>query len=286
MNIMSPQSQPQRVEDFGAIIEAANRKSPVFTVTAGRTGADALSRLFALAPNVNARHEAEPSFLQVMRRCQEDPNSAELFLKTVKIPSIARTREDIYVETSHHACKGFIEPMIALGLRFSLVFLRRPPREIALSLLNRSTVPLRTELGWLYLLQPGDPNALPLPPHTSMYSHYQLCFWYALEIERRQVRYKAICDKLGMPTFDIATAELRSAARYREMLDALELSSKVNVNAALAGHERVSSVFWNRNELARDWKFDFDAEEEQVWSAIAPYEPILRAEIINRYESA
>jgi hypothetical protein len=283
MNIMSSQVPPRPAEDLAAIVEAANRKSPVFTVTAGRTGAETLSRLFALAPNISARHEAEPNFLQVMRRCQEDPNNATLFLKNVKIPYIARIREEIYVETGHHACKGFIEPMITLGLRPALVFLRRPPREIAVSLLNRSTVPLRTELGWLYLLQPGDPNTLPLPPHSSMYSHYQLCFWYALEIERRQARYKTMCEKLGLPLFDIATAELRSAARYCEMLDALGISSRVNVNGALAGHERVSGVYWNRNEQVRDWNIDFDAQEEQIWSVVAPYEPILRAEIVNRY---
>lgn len=287
MNIMTPQAQaqPQPIEDFARIVEAANAKSPIITVTAGRTGSETLGRMIGLAPNVFAHHDPEPSYIQVMRRSQEDPNNAWLFVKNVKIPHIASIREEIYAEASHLACKGFIEPMLTLGLRPSMIFLHRPPREIAISLLNRSVIPMRTELGWLYLLQPGDPNTLPLPPHSSEYSHYQLCFWYALEIERRQARYKTICEKMGLKTFHIATEELASATTFREMLDAVGLSSRINVNAALAEHGRVSGVRWNRNEHVRDWRIDFDAEEERLWSAIAPYEPILRAEILSRFNS-
>ena len=74
--------------------------------------------------------------------------------------------------------------MLGLGLLPSLILLRREPRLIALSNLERYAIPARTRLGLEWLLQPNDPDVLQLPAWRRM-SDYQLCFWYALEMERR-----------------------------------------------------------------------------------------------------
>jgi hypothetical protein len=178
-----------------------HEKRIIFTVTSGRSGSAYLSQLLQAVPGLHAEHEPEPNFAHVMRRVQHNPAIAFAFLREHKLPAIAKVAEPVYAETSHLTCKGFIEPMIQLGLRPGLIFLRRSPREVAWSLQERNTIPGRTPLGCAYLLEPRDPFVLPLIGWETL-SDYQLCFWYALEIEHRCLRYVALASELGLPTAD------------------------------------------------------------------------------------
>ena len=68
-------------------------------------------------------------------------------------------------------------------------------------------MPGRGKLGLKYLLHPDDPGVLPLRGWHGL-SDYQLCFWYALEIERRQEAYAARLVQAGGRSEDVTAEEL------------------------------------------------------------------------------
>ena len=190
------------------LIRSVNGKRPIFTVTAGRTGTTYVTRLFSLMPNTQAVHETPPNFVSVMRRAQLEPRAALAFCANVKLPHIAKVKAVRYVETSHLFCKGFLECFVKLGVVPDLLLLQRAPRKIALSLLARNTIPARNPMGWKYLLAPCDRGVLPLD-NWQLLTDYQLCFWYALEIERRQALYEQAWIQLAGTTFRVEVDALK-----------------------------------------------------------------------------
>ncbi len=140
--------------------------------------------------------------------------AAMAWLHHEKLPAIAaRCRGPIYVETSHLVCKGFIEPMLDLGLRPKFIILTRPTSEVASSLYQMNIIPGRTRSGRLVLLDPADRGVLPLPGWDG-FSDYQLCFWYAREIERRQAHYRSIFEARGIASFDIGMHSLSEGPSF------------------------------------------------------------------------
>jgi hypothetical protein len=144
--------------DAAALLAAVRAKTLVVTVTAGRTGTTFLTHLLALCPDTTSRHEPEPSFVPVLRLAQRDPELARRFLLEYKLPFIADVPTRRYVETGHLLCKGFLEPLLALGVAPQVIALRPVAAAVATSLLSRRTVPGRGKLGLKYLLHPADPG--------------------------------------------------------------------------------------------------------------------------------
>ncbi len=254
-------------------------KKLIFTVTPGRSGTAYLAKLLDAVPSVNAHHEPQPNFVDVMRRVQMEPAVAYAFLYKYKIPAIRACPGEVYAETSHLTCKGFIEPMIRMGLRPALIILRRPPREVAWSHGERGAVPGRSTSGVAYLLDPRDLGVLPLL-HWEAASHYQLCFWYALEMERRQLHYAEMAHDLGLPVIDVTHRELNDWAVFAQILTTLGLPVSAEVRQA---HSRISSERHNKNPLHLDMLDHLEVEEEPIWENIAHFEPLLRDHIARRY---
>jgi len=262
-----------------ATLEAVRRKQLIFTVTAGRTGTNYLAHLLACVPGVAAYHEPDPSYRRLMRAAVRDPGLARAFLLELKLPSIAAAPGSIYAETSHMFCKGFFVPLLQLGLRPGLVFLRRPPREVAHSLLQHDMVPARTPLGNAYMFHPDDLNVLPIPRWKRL-TDYQLCFWYALAIERRQLRYAEFALTLGLPIFDASAVELNDFARFAALLDTFGLSHGPELEGE---HARIGALRHNANVNRRTVAADVEAQEAEVWKRVAGVEPSLRSLVAQRY---
>jgi len=265
-----------------ALIEQIREKQLILTVTAGRTGTAFLHNLFRLFPDVDSAHEEEPNYLHVMRRVQTQPSEAARFLTKFKFPVIAACKSRTFVETSHLFCKGFLEPMLNLGVYPDLVLLRRNPRRIALSLLERNTIPGRTSTGTDYLVCPSDPNTLPLPLWEGM-TDYQLCFWYALEIECRQHRYGAYMKQLGRKVYDCTASELHNPDSFLDMA-AIFLLDIPDREELLRQHREVSSTDYNKTPEVREQAFDLDEAEQEVWEGVSHYEPLLRQRVTDRYK--
>jgi hypothetical protein len=267
--------------DIAALLAAVRAKTLVVTVTAGRTGTTFLTHLLALCPDTTSSHEPEPSFVPVLRLAQHDIDLARRFLLEYKLPCIAALPPRRYVETGHLWCKGFLEPLLGLDVVPNVVALRRAPRRIAASLLSRRTVPGRGKLGLKYLLHPDDPGVLPLPDWTG-YSDYQLCFWYALEIERRTAAYRPLIERAGGAWVDVTAEELHDPDRFMTMAETLALLDPDSDRAALrAAHARVAGVTHNPNAEAVAVG-DAAAQEAAVWEAVAA--PQLRAALGARFE--
>ena len=266
--------------DVAALLAAVRAKTLVVTVTAGRTGTTFLTHLLALCPDTTSLHEPEPSFVPVLRLAQRDPDLARRFLVEYKLPFVAAVASRRYVETGHLLCKGFLEPLLGLGVTPQVIALRRAPRRVAVSLLSRRTVPGRGKLGLKYLLHPADPGVLALPGWTRM-TDYQLCFWYALEIERRQRVYRAPVEAAGGAWVDVTAEELGDADRFLAMAQALSLLDADSARAALrAGHARVADVTHNPNAESIAVA-DPAGEEAAVWAAIGDSD--LRTWVESRY---
>lgn len=265
------------------LTDRVNAMRPVFTVTAGRSGTKLLHKLFGLMPDTLSLHEPAPNFVHAMRHGQSNPDALVTFVRDHKLPFLAAQGVGRYVETSHLFCKGYAEAFLRLGVLPDIIVLRRPPREIAQSLLRMNSVPARTGLGLRYLLQPNDPGVLPLPGWTHR-SNYQLCFWYALEIERRQIRYAQIFAELGRRVVEVTLADLLDFERFRAAAGQLGFLTTTLPDL----ESRFEQLIGTRHNSTGDGPVegldaDLDATENEVWEAIFHYEPTLRSRVMLRY---
>jgi hypothetical protein len=191
-----------------------------FTVTTGRSGTEYLARVLSLFRDVHAEHEPKPTFSSAFRTIAAAPETAREFWVAHKLPRIARSRAPIYAETSHFACKGFLESAFELGLRPTLVHLARPHRDVARSLLALGTIPARSFGGVRFYLAPTDDVRLPVERSIlERWSDYQLCYWYCLEIAARARDY----ERLGLRVERVELASIATPEGVRELGARLEL---------------------------------------------------------------
>lgn len=182
-----------------------------FTVTSGRSGTKLLANLLREAAGICAEHEPAPRFNYVFRSIVDFPEAARWWLLTEKLPAIAKLMgaAPAYAELSHLTCKGFIEPILDLGVRPAFLMISRDPREVATSLFRIGAIPERTASGRLVLIGPTESLFLPLPGWRQM-SDYQLCYWYAREIEWRQAHYRKLFRSAGIEWLDLRFDDIRS----------------------------------------------------------------------------
>jgi hypothetical protein len=207
-------------------------KRLIFTVGTGRNGTGYVSHLLHGIAGICCLHEPDPQFYTVLRAVQSDPGVAERFLLEQKLPAIRGVAEPVYFETSHLACKGFLEPLMAHGVPLDLVVLRRDPILVATSLYLLGTVPARTPLGLQFLLSPADPGVLPLANWQDLHD-WALCYWYCLEIERRAQVYKARLAGLGGRLLETSVGILKTDRGLDDLLAFLDLDASALANQGL-----------------------------------------------------
>ena len=265
-------------------LDLLREKRLIFSISAGRTGSEYLTRLLQALPDTVAFHEPEPAFQRVLRATQRRPEAAREFLLRYKLPWLARHAEGTIAETSHLVGKGFLEPMVELGLRPAFIVLRREPRSVALSYLARYTVPGRTRYGWQFLLEPDDPGVFPLPRWRA-FSDYQLCFWYALEMERRAVLYGDYLQTRGLLYADVTARELNDPDVFLAMLESLgcRLASPQSCDI-ISAHATISGKVHNANPRQNQQARPLEQDEAPVWSALRDHDAQAYAAICSRWE--
>jgi hypothetical protein len=198
-------------------------KRLIFTVTSGRSGTHFLTRLFHYLPGMDVFHEEMThSYHTALRATQLDPSAGRRFLEDQKLPFIAAQHKPIFVETSHLICKGFLEHFLDLGLVPDLVLLSRARRKIAVSLYRLGTIPARNEKALQFYLTPDDPHVV-TAPDWQQWSDYQLCYWYVMEIERRQRIYGERILSLGGRVHACSLENLATRSGYCDMIRSLGL---------------------------------------------------------------
>lgn len=197
-------------------------KQLVFCAATGRCGSDYFQHVMQCVPGIAHYHEPKPRFWKYLRAAQADPAVARDFWVAHKLPAIAARPEPIYLESSHGFAKGFLEPLLDLGIVPAVAFLHRDRRAVASSFYQIGSVPGRTEKGLRYLLSPADPDVLPLPGWTSRHD-YELCYWYCLEMERRMRLYEDMLAERGARLVHLTVGELARLRGLRRVLRALGL---------------------------------------------------------------
>ncbi|MDX2169069.1 MAG: hypothetical protein SF182_18520 [Deltaproteobacteria bacterium] len=267
--------------DAAAVLARVRDKHLVMAITAGRSGSTYVARLLASLPDITSPHEAPPHYGYMMRLAQHDPEAARRFLLQYKLPTIAAAPTRRYADISHLFCKGFFTPLLGLDVVPDLILLRRHPRAVAQSWLTRRAVPGRDRRGLRLHLHPGDPDVLPFPDWATA-TDYQLCFWYALEIERRQRDYGARAMARGARVVDVTADELHDGARFVSVITELGLLPPgADAGALLARHAEISAVQHKPN-AGPSARVRVE-EEARVWDAVAPAAPWLPEAVERRY---
>lgn len=260
------------------VVEAARRIDLVLTVTSGRSGTKLLTALCKDSARVACEHEPGPRANFALRPALEHPDSAITWFVEEKLPQWAAYAGQTYVETSHLYCKGLLEPLVALGIRPRLIILRRPAPEVAASLFQMGVVPARTDSGNLVLLRPDDPGVLPCPDWESL-SSYALCYWYALEIQRRQALYLGWARGAGVPATDVRMDQLLVQKSWLRVAAFLGPGALVRAATGVAAYRATISRNQNPRSEAHPGLVDhpLPGEEERrrdeatVHARTAPY---------------
>jgi hypothetical protein len=198
-------------------------KHLIFCISPGRSGTAYLAEVMKSVDGVASFHEGEPDFAHVLRMVQHHPGVAYKFWTSEKLPFISTVEESVYFESSHLFGKGFAEPLLDLDIIPDIVVLRRPHREVALSMWRRQAIPGRGELGNRYHIIPSDPTALLSLPGYREVTEYQLCYWYCLEMEARAERYTKMFKNRGARVVETSLKEVTTQRGFLRVVEELGL---------------------------------------------------------------
>jgi hypothetical protein len=198
----------------------------VVAISSGRSGTKHLSRILGLLPGVACEHEPAPNFVDEMQAAQENSAIAVDFIRNKKIPALEAKNCRIYAEISSLWCKGLLQawlPDHSLPVP-DVIILDRDVRLIALSLCRLNLVPERTVNGRGWYIGPGTRGALlrVARPYAE-WSDYQLCYWYALEVEARKIVLGQMAKARGAKVTRISLTELGTFRGIYRMVRELDL---------------------------------------------------------------
>ena len=165
----------------------------------GRSRTKLLAILLREAAGLCAEHEPAPRFNYVLRAVLEYPEAAawwlaaESFRLSPKLPDRQALISNCHI--SHARALSSRCSNSGFGRISSIIC--RPAREVATSLFRIGAVPERTGAGRLVLIGPQFSRFLPIMDWRHL-TDYQLCYWYAREIEHRQAHYRSFFSDRGI----------------------------------------------------------------------------------------
>lgn len=238
----------------------------ILTVTSGRSGTKHLARILGLLPGVASQHEPEPNFVAEMQSAQEDPRVATEFLYQRKIPALAAIQQKYYAEISSLWCKGLLQAWLAepsLPVP-DLILLDRNLRRIALSLFRLELTPERTHNGREWYLGPSAKTAILKVGDFQKWSDYQLCYWYALEVEARKLVLGNLAAARGGRVARVDIEKLRSLRSLYDLVRALDLPRP--------GPGEIYSFLWllrkkSNSQGSEKWKCPYEKNQLADWEA-------------------
>ena len=249
----------------------SKEKRLIFTVTPGRSGTFYLTHLLQGLPDIHAEDEAEPGFHDWLPEARHDPVLAEKLLIEKKLPFIQAISQKTYIETSHYFSKGFVDPLVRLGINFDLILLKREPRKVAGSrfLIGGGMKELRAGKYYPDILGPHEPNFLPARNITA-WNDYQLCYWYSLETFFRMKHYAQLIASRGGKIFETALESLASGDNYGKLLAWLNVPEDIirtRVDNIQAREEKVNLLLPVKKQFGRESilaSLDLEALEAKV----------------------
>lgn len=244
-----------------------------------------LASILRLLKGNDCFHEPGNLFNRYFREALYDQKMVSKFWLDRKLPEIEFYPHNVYIETSHFFCKGFFEPLLDLGYMPDLVLLSRNKREVARSLLKLRTIPGRTPTGIESYLSPDDPGVLKLPDYQSM-SDYQLCYWYCLEIQRRQYEYGSRVAALGGCVVPISFDDLINIQyslpylRQSLQLQSLSVSGRIKFLYKIIRPQKLNDKKDQKSDL-KATSPNFQGEERQLIKYLSEYNDLKFIDYFN-----
>jgi hypothetical protein len=198
-------------------------KKVILMLSAGRSGTAKLANNFSLVPGVYSEHEGNPGFDTVRLANQADPSVGLEFVRR-KLEYYESLPQQTIVHTGHMAGEGFIEHFVAAGAFPSAIILRRPKREVALSMYRLHWIPGKNENIRPWYCGPDEPGVLPYPDWKTAHA-YQLCYWWCLDTERRVRQYAPICQSV----YETTLTDILDVSKFNQMLAHFKLPSTESI---------------------------------------------------------
>lgn len=228
------------------------KKRLILTVTSGRSGTAYLSHLLSGLPGIRSEHEPAPHFHDHLPEARRDPALARQFLAEQKIPFIEAIPEATYIESSHYAGKGFIEPMLEMGVVPDLILLSRDARKVASSFYLIGTAKKRLfnrGKGRRHMIFPDEPNFLPAQG-WKRWHEYQLYYWYVLETEARARHYARLVGSRGGNSIHVTLERLIDGRDAEALLTWAGVSEEA-AKARVGDHEFLRRVVNDKSQSKR-----------------------------------
>lgn len=208
-----------------------NVESYIFVATTGRSGTSSLTRVFETAVDaVASRHEPHPVMFSDFPQGIDREEYFQKLFRTLKRIYIKRAAAGhrYYLETNHQFIKNFAVPAIEhFGSKIRIIHLKRDPVSVAASFFAIGSIPVNTQRGRYYLLDPSDHTNLIRMPElldvSGQFGHdLYKCLWYWYEIE---ARVKVIRQRYPAVTWvDVETEQLNDLTALRSMFEQLGIS--------------------------------------------------------------
>jgi len=232
--------------------------------------------------DVTSVHEDEPEFDAAVRPMMRNISFGPTFLYHHKFPKIVSYNTKHYLETSHAVCKGFVEAFWAWEVMPKYVILKRNPREVAKSLFKMNSVPGRTFDALRHLVHPADPFVLPLFGWETL-NDYQLCFWFAIEMERRQFYYHEMFNSIGTKSYVINMYDLLDWDKFNYLLKFLGFpeQEKSHYQEIISGNQNPKPEIRNFKEEIGD---NYKELEQVIWKHVFYYQPLLIQKLKQYYK--
>jgi hypothetical protein len=145
-----------------------------------------------------------------------------------------------------------------------LILLDRDLRRIALSIFRLELTPERTHNGREWYLGPSAKTALLKVGDFQKWSDYQLCYWYALEVEARKLVLGKLATVRGGRVVRVGIEKLRSLRNLFSLADALDLPRP--------GLREIYSFLWllrkkTNSQGSERWTCPYEQSQLADWEA-------------------
>lgn len=195
----------------------------LFVLSTGRCGTAYLHKVCRSIPNTVSLHEPPPAFHENSHLSRDDKLK---WLSNVKLPYIKNLAQDNYIETSPQF-KKWVDLFLELNEIPDVAVLRRPHRDIALSMWRMGYIPARSHVSKKYGIKPDDDVFLHVD-NFSYWTDYQLCYWHCLETEARIEKYVPLLKSAGALIAETTLADIRTANGFMQLTHDLQLPEPIS----------------------------------------------------------